>query len=140
LEKHILESVRGNLAGRIELRMPDYPHPLEIYERDVNEYLEKAMPYYPIERLRVYFRQDIIGVSVTAFGTTSQIEGRLSAKDGGFLLRGERVSGPLRLVLSPQKLANVLNEEINAALREADIVINAVQLGEGKMVICASKK
>jgi hypothetical protein len=140
LEAYILERVRDSLAGRIELWIPSHPHPFEIRERDVNEYLEEAMPYHPIEQLRVYFRQDIIGVSVTVFRITSQIEGRLSAKDGEFLLYGGRISGPLRFILSPQKLANVLNEEVNAALRETNIVINAIQLSEGKMVICASEK
>lgn len=128
-----VEDMRNLPPGCVQLEEPDLNTPLSDFVRDY-------FAAYPIDQAGVAFEQDLVRAELSMFGLSNTIEARVSAENGGLLLRDVRMRGPVLLVVSPSAAVDLVTRHANDILAQAHVEILALQANPGKMVLCLSSQ
>lgn len=146
LEQYIVAVVDASVESGIEVEdMGNLPQGcVEISEEDVNaplsQFVRDYFAAYPIDQVRIAFEQDVVRAELSLLGVWNTMEARVTAEDGGLLLRDVQLRGPLLLAISPSGAADLVTRHANDILAQAHVEILAKQVNPGKVVLCYSSE
>jgi hypothetical protein len=136
----IRTGVRGEVDAQLATQLVEAPSgEVVISEAEINQHLAATGNLGPLDDVSVRITPEALLVDLAAYGLDGTYRTNVRAENGAVVLEGGSLDGPLAYIIPESDLVAAVNEELARALAQAGYRVDAIELGDGQLVVAVSR-